>query len=70
MDHFSDLILEPLKTEKSNRVEAQHKYCFKVRPTANKREIRSAIEKVFNVHVESVNTLWVQGKEKRVSSVG
>ena len=43
-----------------------HKYVFKVAKTATKTEIKDAIEKRFNVKVDSVNTLINRGKMKRV----
>ncbi|MBI4398553.1 MAG: 50S ribosomal protein L23 [Candidatus Omnitrophica bacterium] len=63
--HF-DLILEPLKTEKGSLQEADHKHSFKVALDANKREIKSAVEKIFNVHVTRVNVQRVKGKLKKV----
>ncbi len=61
-----DLILEPLKTEKGSIQEADRKYYFKVALTSNKREIKAAVEKIFNVHVVRVNTQRAKGKLKRV----
>jgi large subunit ribosomal protein L23 len=53
-------------TEKGTRLtEAENKYFFKVDRTANKPEIRSAIEKVFKVGVVKVHTMNYLGKEKR-----
>lgn len=63
--HF-DCIIEPLRTEKGSGQAVDNKYYFKVLTHANKREIRSAVEKVFNVHVIRVNTQCVKGKLKRV----
>ncbi|MCL2031483.1 MAG: 50S ribosomal protein L23 [Oscillospiraceae bacterium] len=42
------------------------KYAFQVAPDANKIEIRRAVEEIFGVEVESVNTLNVRGKKKRM----
>ena len=62
-----DIILEPLITEKiAGATESANQYGFKVHPKANKKEIKSAVEKIFNVHVESVNTVNVDGKWRRV----
>ena len=41
------------------------KYVFKVATDANKTEIKKAIEKIFDVKVEKVNTIRMEGKEKR-----
>ncbi len=45
---------------------ADKKYVFEVARDANKIEVRAAIEKIFGVKVLSVNTMNVQGKEKRM----
>ena len=66
MKTYYDCIIEPLKTEKGSLDEKNGKYCFKVLPASNKREIRSAVEKVFNVHVLRVNTMMSKGKLKKV----
>ena len=66
MKTYFDCIVEPLRTEKGSLQEAYQKYYFKVTPTATKKEIRAAVEKIFNVHVVGVNTQRVKGKLKRV----
>jgi large subunit ribosomal protein L23 len=54
-------------TEKSTRLrEGQNQVIFEVVPTANKIEIRNAIQKLFNVTVTDVNTLVMRGKDKRM----
>lgn len=52
-------------TEKATDMMEQGKYCFKVAPTANKIEIAKAVEELFDVKVEAVNTMNYQGKKKR-----
>lgn len=65
--HLYDTIMEPWITEKITREsEKLGKYAFRVHPQANKKEIKSAIEKIFNVHVVKVNTLNNSGKWRRV----
>jgi large subunit ribosomal protein L23 len=60
------IILAPLISEKSTRVAEKHNQAvFRVLPDARKPEIKAAVEKLFNVKVESVRTLNVQGKRKR-----
>lgn len=59
-----DVIMRPLITEKCMDLTAEGKYAFEVAIDANKVEIRNAIEKIYNVKVEKVNTLVVKGKEK------
>jgi large subunit ribosomal protein L23 len=44
---------------------AQNKYVFEVATKATKPQIKKAVEKLFKVKVESVNTLVVKGKKKR-----
>ena len=51
-----DIILQPVVTEKSMDDAAQKKYTFKVAKTANKTEIKNAVEAAFGVTVEKVNT--------------
>jgi len=61
------VILRPIMTEKSMRQkEEQNTVAFRVRPDANKVEIRSAVETVFNVKVASVRTASFEGKLKRM----
>ena len=56
-----------LNTEKGTKQQAAHnQYLFKVQKTANKIEIRKAVEEIYKVKVESVNTSIVPGKLKRV----
>ena len=70
MKSIYEIIKGPLITEKSTDLgEKQNKYVFKVGCNANKIEIRNAIEKIFNVKIEKVNTVKVQGKKKRVRKV-
>ena len=62
-----EIIIRPLMTEKSMRQkEEQNTVTFRVRPDANKVEIRSAIEQVFNVKVADVRTASFEGKMKRM----
>lgn len=60
-----DVLLAPVISEKSYGLLDQNKYTFIVRPDANKTEIKIAVEQVFSVKVESVNTMNRQGKRKR-----
>jgi large subunit ribosomal protein L23 len=62
-----DIIIRPLMTEKSMRLkEEQNSVTFRVRPDANKIEIRSAVETIFNVKVATVRTASFEGKLKRM----
>lgn len=60
-----DVILSPVVSEKSYSLIDQGKYTFEVDPRANKTEIKLAIEKIFNVKVDSINTLNKKGKTRR-----
>ena len=65
-----DIVMEPLITEKLTKAtESASQYGFRVHPQANKKEVKAAIEKIFNVHVEKVNTMNVSGKWRRVRYV-
>lgn len=61
-----DILLRPIITEKTTQLMEHNKYTFKVALTANKVEIRQAIEQVFKVKVLEVHTLRVLGKVKRM----
>ena len=60
-----DVIFAPVVSEKSYSLIDDGKYTFVVDPRANKTEIKLAIEKIFNVKVDSVNTLNRTGKTRR-----
>ena len=60
-----DIIIRPVLTEKSYDSISEKKYVFEVAIDANKIEIKSAVEEIFGVKVESVNTLRTMGKIKR-----
>ena len=60
-----DIIKAPILTEKSYDYIANKTYTFEVAKTANKIEIRQAIEQIFDVKVASVNTVNRLGKMKR-----
>lgn len=61
-----DIIIKPLLTEKSYQDIANKKYVFIVAKSSNKTEIKLAIEKLFGVQVDSVNTVNCRGKLKRM----
>ena len=60
-----DIVLAPHITEKSTMLSEANAVVFKVAPTATKPEIKAAIEALFNVKVENVNTITSKGKTKR-----
>lgn len=61
-----DIILRPLVTERATKLMEENKYAFVVHKKANKIEIKKAVEKLFNVNVQSVNTMNMKGKFRRV----
>ncbi|MCD8048031.1 MAG: 50S ribosomal protein L23 [Clostridia bacterium] len=61
-----DIVKRPIVTEQSMDQMAERKYTFEVDPSANKIEIKNAIEEIFGVTVESVNTMNMVGKPKRM----
>ena len=66
-----DIIIKPVVTEKSIGLMENNKYVFKVALSANKIEIKKAVEEIFKVKVVDVNTVRVKGKENRMGrSVG
>ncbi|MDP7426150.1 MAG: 50S ribosomal protein L23 [Rhodospirillales bacterium] len=61
------IIERPLITEKNHLLQdKENKYVFEVARYANKLEIKQAIEVIFDVRVESVRTMRMQGKMKRM----
>ena len=65
MDSYQVLV-RPVITEKNTFLNEQGKYVFEVAPSANKIEIKRAVEEVFKVKVAAVNVLRVPGKERRL----
>ncbi len=60
-----DVILAPVVSEKSYGLIDEGKYTFLVDPRSNKTEIKLAVEKIFDVKVDTVNTLNRVGKSRR-----
>lgn len=60
-----DIIIKPVITERSMDDMAENKYTFEVAKKADKIEIKRAVEQIFDVKVEKVNTMNVTGKIKR-----
>lgn len=58
------VLKRPLITEKGTLLREQGQYVFEVEPTANKIQIKQAIQARFSVAVESVRTVRVKGKKK------
>ncbi len=66
-----DVIISPIISEQSMDVAVDKKYTFKVAIDANKTQVKSAIEEIFEVEVAKVNIMNYDGKVKRMGrSVG
>ncbi|OYN87558.1 50S ribosomal protein L23 [Parenemella sanctibonifatiensis] len=63
-DH-RDILIAPVVSEKSYGLLDENKYTFLVKPSANKTEIKIAVENVFDVKVTAVNTINRSGKRRR-----
>ena len=61
-----DIIIEPILSEKSYDGIAVKKYTFKVAKNATKTQVKSAVEQIFGVKVDKVNTSNYDGKVKRM----
>ncbi len=66
MKTLHDVIIKPIITEDSMARLADKKYTFEVAKNASKIEIKKAVEEIFKVEVEKVNTISMKGKDKRV----
>jgi large subunit ribosomal protein L23 len=60
-----DIIKRPIITERSSDLMAELKYTFEVDIRSSKTEVKLAIESIFGVKVDYVNTMRVSGKPKR-----
>ena len=66
MTNPHDIIIKPVVTEQSMTEMVEKKYTFVVAKSANKTEIKKAVESIFGVNVDRVNTLIYDGKVKRM----
>lgn len=66
MDNYRDIIKGPIMTEKSSTLAQNNVITLSVDIKSNKTQIKQAVEKVFDVKVENVNTINVRPKKKRV----
>ena len=64
--NYRDIIKAPIITEKTNDLAQNNVITFSVDVKANKTQIKQAVENIFNVKVESVNTIIVKPRKKRV----
>lgn len=61
-----DIVHTLIRTEKGTGLEPDRKYFFQVQRDANKVQIKKAVEEIYKVKVQDVNTAIVAGKRKRV----
>lgn len=66
MKFYEDIIIKPVLTEKSYATMSEKRYVFEVATSATKTQIKAAVEQIFGVQVEKVNTVTTQGKLKRM----
>ncbi|MFQ5793757.1 MAG: 50S ribosomal protein L23 [Candidatus Bipolaricaulia bacterium] len=64
-EHLEDILIEPIISEESWRLQDENKYAFRVHPRANKPEIRKAVQEIFGVKVVGVWTMRYRGKPRR-----
>jgi|TARA_B000000477_G_C5982138_1_gene181122 large subunit ribosomal protein L23 len=65
--NFNKILIRPIFTEKMSRLEEERKYSFQVMPSANKLEIKKAVESKFGVKVKKVSTSNRIGKKKNMT---
>ena len=63
---YTDVLIEPVVSEKASMLREQNKYVFIVRKDATKTDIKEAVAKLFNVTVVNCTTMNVIGKVKRL----
>ena len=64
LERAYDIIKKPITTEKSTNLQQFNQYSFIVSKTSNSFEIKNAIEAIFKVKVNKVNTSILRGKGK------
>ena len=65
MNHFSQILIRPVVTEKMTSLqETENKYAFEVPVDVNKIEIKKSVEETYDVTVESVRTMVCIGKKR------
>ena len=64
--HLYEVLRRPLITEKNTIMQAEGKYAFEIDESANKNQVKQAVEKAFKVKVLSVNVMNIRGRTRRV----
>ena len=68
-DQIRTILIEPHVSEKTTLLNQENgQIAFKVRSDSNKKQIKRAVEEMFNVKVSSVKTVSVKGKKKRMGT--
>lgn len=68
LKHY-DIIIKPVITEKATLLSEKNKVVFRVPLHATKKDVKEAVEKLFNVKVGAVNTITRKGKTKSFRGV-
>ena len=63
---INEILIKPVLTEKGINLAKNKVYCFYVNPKANKKQIKEAVEYLYNVKVKQIKTSLRKGKTKRV----
>ncbi len=64
--HIFQVLKRPLITEKSTLLQEQNKYVFEVMPSANKVQVREAVQLAYEVKVTNVNMVHTAGENRRL----
>ena len=64
--HIFQVLKRPLITEKSTMLQEQNKYVFEVMPSANKIQVREAVQLAYDVKVTNVNMVHTAGENRRL----
>ncbi|HEV2614316.1 MAG TPA: 50S ribosomal protein L23 [Gammaproteobacteria bacterium] len=67
--HIIKVLVAPHVTEKATMLSAKNQYVFKIHKTANKAQVKAAVEKEFNVKVAAVRTVNTLGKERKSGAI-
>ena len=59
-----NIIKNPVVTEKTTKISESNQFVFRVALESSKKSIKMAIEKIFKVKVENINTIKIKGKKK------
>jgi len=66
MSNPRDVVIKPVVTERSTEIMEQNQYTFIVDKSANKVQIKKAVEDIFGVKIKAVNTMNIKGKKRRM----